>query len=215
MQETQVQSLGQKDPLEKEMATHSNILAWEIPWMRSLATVHVVHGSLFVTPWATVHGVTKSQTWLKLLSTHTHTEACQILQNQCNKLISWVWILALPLTMWLQKLLSLSFFLIYKMEAIYYLSYRVIVEINEIAWKALRTAAASLKSSLPFRSLLLFSCSVVSGYLRPMDGSTPGFPVLHYLPEFAQTHVHWVGDAISPSPPLSLPSPPALSLSQH
>ena len=32
MQETQVQSLGQKDPLEKEMATHSNILAWEIPW---------------------------------------------------------------------------------------------------------------------------------------------------------------------------------------
>ena len=32
MQETQVQSLGQKDPLEKEMATHSSILAWEIPW---------------------------------------------------------------------------------------------------------------------------------------------------------------------------------------
>ena len=32
MQETQVQSLGWKDPLEKEMATHSNILAWEIPW---------------------------------------------------------------------------------------------------------------------------------------------------------------------------------------
>ena len=33
MQETQVQSLGQEDPLEKEMATHSSILAWEIPWM--------------------------------------------------------------------------------------------------------------------------------------------------------------------------------------
>ena len=32
MQETQVWSLGQEDPLEKEMATHSNILAWEIPW---------------------------------------------------------------------------------------------------------------------------------------------------------------------------------------
>ena len=32
MQETRVQSLGQKDPLEKKMATHSNILAWEIPW---------------------------------------------------------------------------------------------------------------------------------------------------------------------------------------
>ena len=34
MQETQVQSLGQEDPQEKEMATHSNILAWEIPWTR-------------------------------------------------------------------------------------------------------------------------------------------------------------------------------------
>ena len=33
MQETQVQSLGQEDPLEKEMATHSSILAWKIPWM--------------------------------------------------------------------------------------------------------------------------------------------------------------------------------------
>ena len=37
--------------------------------------------------------------------------------------------------------------------------------------------------------------------------SMPGFPVLHYLPEFAQTHVHWVGDATQPSHPLSLPSP--------
>ena len=37
----------------------------------------------------------------------------------------------------------------------------------------------------------------------PMNGSTPSFPVLHYLPEFAQTHVHWVSDAIQPSYPLS------------
>ena len=48
----------------------------------------------------------------------------------------------------------------------------------------------------------------------PMDCSTPGFPVLHYLSEFAQTHVHWVGDAIQPSHPLSPPSP-ALHLFQH
>ena len=41
-----------------------------------------------------------------------------------------------------------------------------------------------------------------------MDCSTPGFPVLHYLLEFAQTHVHWVSDAIQPSHPLSSPSPP-------
>jgi len=43
----------------------------------------------------------------------------------------------------------------------------------------------------------------------------PGFPVLHYFPEFAQTGVHLVGDAVQPSHPLSPPSPPDLSLSQH
>ena len=48
-----------------------------------------------------------------------------------------------------------------------------------------------------------------------MDCSTPGLPVLHQLLEFAQTHVHWVGDAIQPSHPLLLPSPPAFNLSQH
>ena len=48
-----------------------------------------------------------------------------------------------------------------------------------------------------------------------MDCSTPGFPVLHYLLEFAQIHVHWVSDAIQPSHSLSSPSPPALNLSQH
>ena len=47
----------------------------------------------------------------------------------------------------------------------------------------------------------------------PMDCSTPGFPAFHYLLEFAQTHVHWVGDAIQPCRPLSPPSP-ALNLSQ-
>ena len=46
----------------------------------------------------------------------------------------------------------------------------------------------------------------------PMDYSTPGFPVLHCLPEFAQIHVHWISDAIQPSHPLSSPSPPAFNL---
>ena len=43
----------------------------------------------------------------------------------------------------------------------------------------------------------------------------PGSPVLHYLLEFAQTRVHWVGDAIQPSHPLLSPSPPAFNISQH
>ena len=49
----------------------------------------------------------------------------------------------------------------------------------------------------------------------PMDCSTPGLPVHHQLPEFIQTHVHWVGDAIQLCHPLSYPYPPAFNLSQH
>ena len=49
----------------------------------------------------------------------------------------------------------------------------------------------------------------------PMNHSTWGLPVHHQLLEFTQTHVHWVGDDIQPSHPLSSPSLPALNLSQH
>ena len=49
----------------------------------------------------------------------------------------------------------------------------------------------------------------------PMNCSTPGLPVHHQLPEFTQTHVHRVGDAIQPSHPLSSPFPPAPNPSQH
>ena len=55
-------------------------------------------------------------------------------------------------------------------------------------------------------------------HVQPCDSmgcSTPGFPVLHCLPEFPQTHVYWVNDAIQPSLPLKPPSPPALKLSQY
>ena len=61
-----------------------------------------------------------------------------------------------------------------------------------------------------------FCCSVTQSCLTlcdPLICSTPGFPVHQYLPEFAQTHVYWVGEAIQPSHPLSCPSP-ALNLSQ-
>ena len=52
-------------------------------------------------------------------------------------------------------------------------------------------------------------------FVTPRGCSTLGFPVLHYLLEFVQTHAHWVDDAIQPSHSLSPPSPPALNLSQH
>ena len=50
---------------------------------------------------------------------------------------------------------------------------------------------------------------------NPMTCSTPGFPVLHHLPELAQTLVHWVSDVIQPSHHLSSSSPPGFNLSQH
>ena len=64
-------------------------------------------------------------------------------------------------------------------------------------------------------SSLHFNRSVMSDHCDPMNHSTPGLPVHHQLPEITQSHVHQVGDAIQPSPPLFSPSAPALNLSQH
>ena len=66
----------------------------------------------------------------------------------------------------------------------------------------------------PIHLSVQFSYSVMSDSFRPMNHSTPGLPVHHQLPEFTQTHVYWVGDAIQPSHlcrPLFLlpPIPPA------
>ena len=61
-------------------------------------------------------------------------------------------------------------------------------------------------------SLVARSCPA---HWDPMNCSMPGLPVHHQLPEFTQTHGHWVGDAIQPFHPLSSPSSPAFNLSQH
>ena len=68
-----------------------------------------------------------------------------------------------------------------------------------------------MKTSVQFSSVTQ-SCLTLCD---PMNRSTPGLPVHHQHQEFNQTHVHWVGDAIQPSHPLSSPSPPSLNLSQH
>ena len=68
-----------------------------------------------------------------------------------------------------------------------------------------------------FTSLVQFSSVAQScpTLCNPMNGSTPGLPLHHQLPEFTQTQVHRVCDAIQPSHPLSSPSPPAPNPSQH
>ena len=64
----------------------------------------------------------------------------------------------------------------------------------------------------PYCCLVAQSCPTLCD---PMNCSTPGLPVLHHLQELAQTHIHWVSDAIQASHPLSSPSPSAFYLSQH
>ena len=66
-----------------------------------------------------------------------------------------------------------------------------------------------------FSWLFKLLCQLCLTLSDPMYCSTPGFPVLHHVPEFAETHVHWIGAVIQPSHPLSSPSPSAFSLSQH
>ena len=79
-------------------------------------------------------------------------------------------------------------------------------------------ALPSVTSSLYYHKCLFQFSSLAQSCMtlcNPMNCSTPGFPVLHLLPELAQTPVYRVDDVIQPSHPLSSPSPPAFSLSQH
>ena len=84
----------------------------------------------------------------------------------------------------------------------------IFFEITEIWW----TQPYSLFTATHLFSSVAQSCPTLC---NPMNLSTPGLPVHHQLPEFTWTHVHWVGDAIQLSHPLSSPSPPALNLCQH
>ena len=70
-------------------------------------------------------------------------------------------------------------------------------------------AHSTTQESLQFSSVAQ-SCPTLC---NPMNRSTPGLPVHHQLPEFTQTYIHRVGDAIQPSHPLLCPSPPAFNLS--
>ena len=67
----------------------------------------------------------------------------------------------------------------------------------------------------PWLGSVQFSHSVMPDPLWPHGLQHARFPVHHQLPELTQTHVHWVGDAIQPSHPLSSPSPPTFNLFQH
>ena len=91
-----------------------------------------------------------------------------------------------------------------------------------VQWAFIQLSLELLLTLLQFRMPFYFQCSfsccsvtkLCPTLCNPRDCCIPGFPALYYLLEFAQTHVHWMSDAIQPSHPLS-PSSPALNLSQH
>ena len=100
----------------------------------------------------------------------------------------------------------------------------------KLAWSGGETSTIHQGSWIKCRKLFKYTADLVRtwGHFQfssvaqfcltlcdPMDCSMPGLPVHFQLPEFTQTHVHWVSDAIQPSHPLSSPSPPAFNLSQH
>ena len=82
---------------------------------------------------------------------------------------------------------------------------------RHIKWKKSKLKNGISSISFMFSSVAQ-SCPALCD---PVDCSMPGLPVYHQLPEFTQTHVHWVCDAIQPSHPLSSPSLPTFNLSQH
>ena len=95
-----------------------------------------------------------------------------------------------------------------------------IMEWRDQDWGAIEELELCFVTVGVFPSLSLYCCCCSVAKLcltpcEPVNCSLRGSPVLHHLLEFAQPHVHRVGDAIQPSHPLLPPSPPALSLSQH
>ena len=101
---------------------------------------------------------------------------------------------------------------------LYYIWLNCIISFYETQDKVVSVFIIKFLSIIPRVILDIQLSSVAQGCLTlcdPMNLSTPGLPVHHQLPEFTQTHVHRVSDAIQPSYPLLSPSPPALKPSQH
>ena len=100
-----------------------------------------------------------------------------------------------------------------------FLSFRLVILNFNFKSASFRYQFSSVQLWFTFKSASLrYQCSSVQlcvTLCNPMVCSTPGLPVHYQLLEFAQTHIHWAGDAIQPYHPLSYPSPPAFNLSQH
>ena len=181
MRETQVQSLGWEDPLEKEMATRSSILAWKIPWTEEPGRLQSMGSQRVRQDWSTS---------LKELKSNERDKAV----SKCLKYI----------TFWFGR-----------SNIMYYLTMNFLLDMK-VSALSLLNFYGMYSGFIQLIAYLHCCCSVTKACLtlQPMNCSMPGFPVLQYLPEFRQTHVCCVSDAIQASHPL-LPPCHALNFSQH
>ena len=132
--------------------------------------------------------------------------------------ISFISSIQLPFLFWLQFPILLV--LLWNAKVIIFLPcFKTFRESLKSSRKTLISLGCIIRLSSQFLIFSSVQFSSVAQSCRslcdPMNRSTPGLPVHHQFPEFTQTHVHRVSDAIQPSHPLSSPFPPAPSPSQH
>ena len=195
MQETWVQSLGWEDPLDKAMATHSSLLTWNIPWTEEPARLYSPRD----------HRETHMTEQLHLLPIGTWWS---------RQVGAWLLSPSPPL------LLSLPYGAPFSMKRSSCLSCRHPEGDQKQTYMqtsknhCLPSYLEAIIYFLTFLCLFICTWSVAKSYVTLCDPKHPRFLALHRLPQFAQTHVHWVSDAIQPSHFLS-PTSPSFSLSQH
>ena len=163
-----------------------------------------------------VHGLTKSQTQLSDSLSFFQCDQMNIITSRNYNFIIFFSFMVGP-----NYPLACKLYMFYPNR----LNYRIYLHltINNDSYFSVRLwllcfIYLTLKKNLNQWKLICYYCSVTQScptLCDPMDCSTPGSLVLHYLLEFAQTHVHWISDAIQPFHPLLSPSPPAFNLSQH
>ena len=193
MWETWVQSLGWEDLLEKDIAPHSSILAWKIPWMEEPGWLQSVGSQRVRHDWAT------SLSFLSLSFVYG-------LEKE--------WLPGIPYLLPL-RLHEFMFYWIIRKACLYWNLIKHSKPSHDTDHQgASPSCGPSLLGLLPISCYCSFT-QLCPTLCDPIDCSMWGFPVLHYLLEFAQTHVHWVCDAIQLSHSLLPPSLPALNLSQH
>ena len=170
---------------------------------------------LLVTLWtvgSSIHGISQARIleWVAIFSSRGSSQSRDLTQ------ILWAPEYLLPLNDWYHHQFNSA-----------YLKYRYFIIGLIPGWgrspgegKGYPLQYSCLENSLDWESwqATIYCCSVTQlcpTLCDPKDCSTSSFPVLHYLLRLAQSHVHWVSDAIQPSHPLSSPSRPAFNLSQH